>query len=76
MRRFLGECVCITIGLGALAEVLLPEHHNLDAFNYSFLEKVSRHPIAAAVAFVAWGIVAFLTIRKLIGTVEKQGTTQ
>jgi hypothetical protein len=64
------------IGLGALGEVLLPEHHNLDSLNYALFEKVSRHPIAAAVVLVAWGIVAFLTIRKLTRTAEKHGTTQ
>jgi len=76
MARLLGECVCFVIGLGALGEVLLPEHHNLDSLNYSLFEKVSRHPIAAAVVLAAWGIVAFLTIRMLTGTVEKQGPTE
>jgi hypothetical protein len=76
MARFVGECVCFAIGLGALAEVFLPEHHNLEAFNYTLSEKVSRHPMAAGVALVAWGIVAFLTIRKLPRTGEKQGTIQ
>src|SRR5215467_13195723 len=66
MRRFIGECVCVVIGIAASSEIFLPEHHNPDSFNYSFSEKVGRHPVATGVLLVAMGIVVVVTIRKMI----------
>lgn len=76
MRRFFAECVCFVIGLGACAEILLPEHHNLESLNYSLLEKVSRHPIATGIVLVSWGIVVLVTILKMVRPAEKQETAR
>jgi len=66
MRRFVIETVCFVVGLAAFSGIILPEHHNLESLNYSFLQKVSRHPFEACVVLATWSLVAFLTIRHLV----------
>ena len=76
MRRFVIESVCFVVGLAAFSAIILPEHHNLESLNYSFLQKVSRHPFEACVVLVAWGVVAFLTIRHVVGPSGNRETSK
>ena len=47
MNRSAGEGVAFVVGLMACSALFLPEHHNHEWWNYTLVENVGRHPVAA-----------------------------